>query len=98
VGFKGDFVLDCQIVFLSDQILIPLFSMTLHDIVVFFMSLGRKLNEDSKNVFKTVIFLLQVGFTGDFVLDCRIVFLADQMLTPFFSLTLHDFVVFYVVG
>jgi len=28
-----------------------------------------KLNEDSKNVLKTVIFSLQVGFTDDFVLD-----------------------------
>jgi len=34
------------------------------------MSLDRKLNEDSKNVFKTVIFSLQVGFTVDFVPDC----------------------------
>jgi len=29
-----------------------------------------KFNEDSKNVLKTVIFLLQVGFIGDFVPDC----------------------------
>jgi len=34
------------------------------------MLLDRKLNEDSKNVLKTVIFSLQVGFTGDFVADC----------------------------
>jgi len=31
--------------------------------------LDRKFNEDFKNVLKTVIFSLQVGFTGDFVLD-----------------------------
>jgi len=30
----------------------------------------EKFNEVSKNVLKTVIFLPQVGFTGDFVLDC----------------------------
>jgi len=30
----------------------------------------RKLNEDSKNVLKTVIFLLQVDLTGDFISDC----------------------------
>jgi len=36
---------------------------------IFFRLLDRKFNEDSKNVLKTVIFLLQVGFTGDFVSD-----------------------------
>jgi len=34
------------------------------------MSLGKKFNEDSKNVLKTVIFSLEVSFTGDFVPDC----------------------------
>jgi len=34
------------------------------------MSLDGKFNEDSKNVLRTVIFLLQVGFKGDFVSDC----------------------------
>jgi len=29
----------------------------------------RKFNEDLKNLYKTVIFLAQVGFTDDFVLD-----------------------------
>jgi len=29
----------------------------------------RKFNEDFKNLFKTVIFLFQVSFTGDFVPD-----------------------------
>jgi len=37
---------------------------------VFFMSLDRKFSEDSKNMLKTVIFSLQVGFTSNFVLDC----------------------------
>jgi len=35
-----------------------------------FRLLDRKLNEDSKNVLKIVIFLLQVGLTDDFVSDC----------------------------
>jgi len=34
------------------------------------MSLDRKFSEDSKDVLKTVIFLLQAGSTGDFVRDC----------------------------
>jgi len=34
------------------------------------MLLDRKFIEDFKNVVKTVIFLLQEGFTGDFVADC----------------------------
>jgi len=63
-------------------------------VVVFFMSLDRTFNEDSKKVLKTVILSLQVGITGDFVLDCRIVLLADQTF-------LHDFTcfcsVFYVI-
>jgi len=37
---------------------------------VFFRLLDRKFNEDSKNVLKTVIFYLQVGFTGNFLPDC----------------------------
>jgi len=32
--------------------------------------LNRKINADSKHVLKTVIFLLQMGFTDDFVSDC----------------------------
>jgi len=35
--------------------------------VVFFRLLDRKFNENFKNVLKTVIFLVQVGFIGDFV-------------------------------
>jgi len=38
--------------------------------VVFFRLLNRKFNDNSKNVLKVVIFLLQVGFTGDFIPDC----------------------------
>jgi len=37
---------------------------------VFSKLLDRKFDEDSKNVLKTVIFSLQVGFTGNFVPDC----------------------------
>jgi len=43
----------------------------LTDCTVFFRLLDRKFNEDSKNVLKTLIFSLQVGFTSDFVLDCH---------------------------
>jgi len=50
--------------------LTPLFSLTVLNFVVFFMLLDRKFNEDSKNVLKTVIFVLQVGFTDNFVPDC----------------------------
>jgi len=39
---------------------------------VFFRLLNRKFNEDFKNGHKRVIFLLQVGFTGDFVPHCYI--------------------------
>jgi len=53
-------------VFLAVQLFTPLFSLTVPDFEVFFMSLDRKFNEDSKNVLKTVIFVLQVGFTSDF--------------------------------
>jgi len=35
------------------------------------MLLDRKLNEDSKNVLKTIIFSLQVGLTSNFVPDCQ---------------------------
>jgi len=53
-------------VFLIVKTFTQLFSLTVLDFVVFFMLLDRKFNEDSKNVLKTVIFSLQVGFTGDF--------------------------------
>jgi len=32
--------------------------------------MDKEFNEKTKNVLKTVIFSLQVGFTGDFVLGC----------------------------
>jgi len=37
---------------------------------VFFMLLDRKFNENSKNLLKTVIFSLQVGFTVNFISGC----------------------------
>jgi len=56
--------------FLAVQTLTPLFYLTVPNFVVFFMLLDKKFNGDSKNVLKTVILSLQVGFTGDFVPDC----------------------------
>jgi len=50
--------------------LTPIFSLTVLNFVVFFRLLDRKFNEDFKNVFKKVIFLFQVSFTGDFIIDC----------------------------
>jgi len=44
--------------------------LTVLNFVAFFRLLVRKINEDSKNVVKTVIFSLQVSFTGDFVSGC----------------------------
>jgi len=57
-------------VFLAVQILSPLFCLTVPNFLVFLRLLDRKFNEDLKNVLKTVIFLLQVAFTGDFVPNC----------------------------
>jgi len=64
----NDFVFDCVSVsskfdtaFLPDCTKFFLFFLRLLD---------RKFNEDSENVLKTVIFLFQVGLTGDFVSDC----------------------------
>jgi len=59
-------------VFLVVQTLTQIFSMTVLNFVVFSRLLDRKFNENSKNVFKTVIFLLQEGFIGDFVPDSPI--------------------------
>jgi len=59
-----------QTVFLVVLTLTPLFPLIVPNFVMFLKILDRKFNEDSKNVLKTVIFLLQVGFTGDFILDC----------------------------
>jgi len=47
-------------VFLSVQTLTPLFSLTVLNFVVFFKLLDGKLNEGSKNMFKTVIFSFQL--------------------------------------
>jgi len=49
-------------------------------------------------VIKTGIFSLQVGFTDDFVPDCpfKVVFLAVQTLILLFSLTVPNFVVFFL--
>jgi len=61
------------------------------------MLLVRKFNEDSKNVLKTVIFSVQVGFTRNFVPDCLYkLFLAVQTLTPRFSLTVLNFLEFFL--
>jgi len=59
-----------QTVFQTVQTLTLLFFLTVPNFVVFFRLLNRKFNEDSKNVFKTVILSLQVGFTSIFVPDC----------------------------
>jgi len=61
---------NCVSVSLTVRILTPLFSLTLPAFVLFFMSLDGKFNGDSKTVIKSVIFSLQVCFTGDFVPDC----------------------------
>jgi len=47
-------------------------------------------------VLKTVSFFLQGFFLSDFILSgfFKLCFLGIQMLTAFFSLTVHDFVVF----
>jgi len=58
--------------------------------------LDRKFDEDFKNVLKTVIFSLQVGLTDDFIFDCSLkLFLAVQILTPLFTLTVPNFVEFF---
>jgi len=47
---------------------------------------------------ETVIFSPQMGFTGDFVADCPFkLFLAVRTVTPLFSLTVTNFVVFFQV-
>jgi len=61
--FAGKLVVNHNYRVSGSQILIALFSLTVPNFVVFF----RLLNEDIKNVLKTDIFLLQVGFTSDFV-------------------------------
>jgi len=80
--------------------LTPLFFLTVPNFAVFSQLVDRKFNKDSKNVLKTVIFSLQMGFTDNFVPDYPFqpfptVFLTDQTLTPLFSLTIPNFVVFF---
>jgi len=57
-------------VLLVVQTLTLILSLTVQNVVMFFRLLDRKFDEDSKNVLKTVIFLLQVGFIMDFISDC----------------------------
>jgi len=72
VGFLGDFVTDCLFKLCFWQFkFCHRFCPRLYQILkCFFGLLDRKFNENSKNVLKTVIFSLQVGFLGDFVTDC----------------------------
>jgi len=83
-------------VFLAVQTLTPLSFLTASNFVVLLRLLDRKFNEDSKNVPKTVSFLLQVGFTGDFVSKCpfKLCFCLFNF-NPAFSLTVPNFVVFF---
>jgi len=60
-----------------------------------FMLLDWKFNKVSKNVLKTVIFSLQVGFTSD--LSLNVLSKAVQILTPLFFLTVPNCVVFFQV-
>jgi len=57
-------------VFLAVQTLTPLFFLTIPNFVVFFRLLDRKFKENFMNVYKTVIFLLQMSVTGDLFNDC----------------------------
>jgi len=50
------------------------------------MSVDSKFNEDSKNVLKKMIRLLQVGFTGDFVPDCLVFNFQISMICKFVAL------------
>jgi len=67
-------------------------------ILYFFVLLDRKFNEDSKNVLKTVIFVLQMGFTSNFSLTVlsNCVF-GSLYFDTFFSLNVPNFVVFFQV-
>jgi len=61
------------------------------------MSLGKKFNDDSKNVLKTSIFSLQVGFTGLFLsltVLSNCVYGSSNFDTAF-PLTVQNFVVFF---
>jgi len=75
VGYTGDFGSNCPFkLCLSVQVLTPLFFLTVPNLVI-----DKRFNGDSKNVLKTVIFLLQVGFTGDFVSDCAFILCFFQL-------------------
>jgi len=72
VGFAGEFVPDSPFKLCScstnfDTAFLPDCTKFCS---VLLRLLDRKLNEDSKNVLKLVIFSLQVGFTVDFLPDC----------------------------
>jgi len=56
--------------FLAVQSLTPCFLPDYTKFPSFFRLLNRKFNKDSKNVLKSVIVSLQVGFTHDFLPDC----------------------------
>jgi len=99
VGFISDFVPDCSYKLCFWQFKFShRFSPWLYQILEFFFRLlDRKFDDDSKNVLKTIFFLLQVGFIGDFVSDCSFkLFLAVQIFTPLFSLAVPNFVVFFL--
>jgi len=69
--------------------LVALFSLTLPKVVVFFFRLlNRQFNKGSKNVLKTIIFLLRVGFKSDFVPDCPVQ-ISDHNL-KYFQYLLHQ--------
>jgi len=68
-SLQDDFVCDCSFKLGFCQ-LTPLFSLTVPNFVMFLMSLDNKFSEDSKNVLKTLIFILKVDFTRDFLPDC----------------------------
>jgi len=85
-------------VFLTVPTLTLLFSLTVLKLEVFFTLLDRKFNEDFKNVLKLVIFSLQMGFTGRYVLDYPFkLCLSVQILTLVFYLTVPSFVVFFTL-
>jgi len=85
MGFARYFVTDCSFKLCFWQFkLWHRFSTWLHEnFVLLFKSLDGKFNEDSKNVLKTVIFSLQVGFKGRFVIDCL------------FKLCFYQFILWY---
>jgi len=59
-------------VFLAVQTLTPLFSLTVPNFVVLFYVRDRLFNEDAKNVFKIVIFSLQVCLISNFLPEYKL--------------------------